>query len=536
MPNILFKKNYNFFFLFAIFWLIVFLIEYLLTSGNPNFICNDSFQYLSIAKNIFEKKQLTNITQYSLDLYYDELSLFNYNFTNIKPYHFPSYSVFLTLFYYIYNNDNFVVYASQYLSFLLYTCFVFLIFRHYLNVKKSLFLTFLVFFTNSFIIYISDSGKEIICNALLTMVIYLALYSPNKNQLYIKIISSITLTFLSLTRNFHLVFAFLLVIYYWLSPRFKDNDDEHKLSDKINYLILIFLIPLFFYIYFYYFQYYHLFLFDNRTDIYGGKTFADFSFRIFGTGMVGFFLYFVLFFMIAENGFVLEDFLLLFNLFQTHALSIIGMICFYTHFFKNFKNNKKIDKLLIINLFFTAILIAVIVRFSVMGFRLILGYLPFVFLFLYQNYFNLKTHKLTKNQFLKYLFLTLLVLNFLYYMIFLKNYSNFNDSIYKKNFYFLDIAKKFKPKFIAINAELFLPHSMPFFHLFPMETYFYSNWNFKNLCSDLEYYHQHKINFDMILTRKVLNQESCNFVNNNFRIIDISHYGYVYYAKNKIIK
>lgn len=536
MSQINFKKNHIFFVLFAIFWLLIFLIEYFLRSGHPYFICNDSFQYLSIAKNIYQKNQLTNITQYALDLYYDELALFNYDFSAIKPYHFPSYSIFLSIFYYIYNNDNFVIYSSQYLSFLIFSYFSFLIFRYYLDIKKSLILVFLVIFSTTIFTYISDSGKEIICSGLSIMAIYLSLYSPKKNLPYIKIILCLTLIFLVITRYFYLVLGFLIVFYNWLPANLKDDENSLSFRAKIADLLLLFLIPLSFYIFFYYFQNFHLFIFDNRTDIYGGKTISDFVFRFVSNSVVAFFMYFIMFFQIIQDGFVIKNFTLLFSLFQIYGISVIGMITYFIHRLKNFKNHKKITKLLIVTLFFSAILFAVIIRFGLMGYRLIMAYIVFSVLIIYQSFFDKKTLRFANNEFLKYFFVILLISNLLINIVILKGYSSINKDNYNKNNYALDYVQKFKPKFILAESSFFMPHSMPFFHLYPSETYFYNNWGFENMCADLENYHYHKINFDMIFTKKLFNENNCEFANKNFKLIDFSQYGYIYYANRKIIK
>lgn len=536
MSEFIFKKNHNLFILFAIFWFTIFLIEYFLRSGNPYFVCNDSFQYLSIAKNIYLKNQLTNITHFALDLYYDELALFNYDFSAVKPYHFPSYSIFLSIFYHIYNNDNFVIYSSQYLSFLLFSYFSFLIFRYYFNIKKSLILVFLVFFSTTIFTYISDSGKEIICSGLSLMVIYLGLYSPKKNRFYVKIILCLAFIFLVITRYYYLVLGFLIIIYNCLPANVKDDENSLSFRAKIVDLFLLFLIPLFFYIFFYYFQNFHFFLFDNRTDIYGGKSTSDLVFRVITNSFISFFMYFVIFFQIAQDGFFLKNFTLLFSLFQIYGITSIGMITYFIYRLKNFKNNKKITKLLIVNIFFSSVLFAVIIRFGVMGYRLTMAYIVFSFLIIYQSFFDKKSSRFANNEFLKYFFVFLLISNFIFNIIVLNTYSLINNENYNKNNYALDYVHKFKPKLILAVSFFFTPHSMPFFHLYPSETYFYNHWRFKNICTDLENYHYHKINFDIIFTKEIINQKNCDFFDKNFQLIDFSQYGYIYLAKRKIIQ
>ena len=177
------EKNINYFCFFAIIWAIIFITQYYCFNGIPSFIANDSFQYLSIAKDIYRDQKSTGLINYALDLYYDEIALFNYDFNNLKPYHFPSYSAFLSLFYFIHNNDNFVIYSSQYLSFLIFSISSFLVINNYQKKSTAFFLTLICFCCSPIILYISDSGKEILCSGLGMLGIYLGMYYKKRNNL-----------------------------------------------------------------------------------------------------------------------------------------------------------------------------------------------------------------------------------------------------------------------------------------------------------------------------------------------------------------
>ena len=264
MPNFFQQeKNITYFYFFAFIWVIFFIIQYYFFNGIPNFISNDSFQYLSIAKDIYRDKKSTGLINYALNLYYDELALFNYDFKKLKPYHFPSYSAFLSLFYYIYNNDNFVIYASQYISFLIFSISSFLVINNYQKKSTAFFLTILSICCSPIILYISDSGKEILCSGLAMLGIYLGMYYKKRNDLKIIAILSLIFTFLSITRNFYLLLAFLIFIFRSIPTKFKLDDINETTKTKSIFFIFVFGIPLIAYIYCYYFIEIHLFIFDK---------------------------------------------------------------------------------------------------------------------------------------------------------------------------------------------------------------------------------------------------------------------------------
>ena len=281
MPNFLQReKNIIYFCFFAIIWAMFFIIQYYFFNGIPHFISNDSFQYLSIAKDIYRDKKSTGLINYALDLYYDELALFNYDFNNLKPYHFPSYSAFLSLFYFIYNNDNFVIYSSQYLSFLIFSISSFLVINNYQKKSTAFFLTLICFFCSPIILYISDSGKEILCSGLAMLGIYLGMYYKKRNNLLTIIALSLIFTFLSITRNFYLLLSLLIFLFRALPSKYKEDGIKENFKTKSIFFIFVFLIPLIAYIYCYHFIEIHLFIFQNRTDIYGGNNLDDLVFRI----------------------------------------------------------------------------------------------------------------------------------------------------------------------------------------------------------------------------------------------------------------
>ena len=527
------EKNINYIYFFIVFWTIIFIANYYFFNGIPNFNCNDSFQYLSIAHDIYNDKKSTGLINFALDLYYDELALFNYDFNELKPYHFPSYSAFLSIFYFIYDNHNFVIYSSQYLSFLIFSISTFLVLSHYHKKQTALLLTLLCFFCTAIIHYISDSGKEILCSGLAMLGIYLGLYYKNRNSLKIILILSIIFTFLSITRNFYLLLSFLIFVFRALPSKYKEKDFEESLKTKLTFFFLVFLIPLLAHIYCYYFIEIHLFIFDNRTDIYGGKNLKDLLLRIFNNLFLSFFIFFSQYFQYIIDLFNSNSIMMIFGLYQTFGFSLIGIYFYFNKEIKNFFINRsiKITKLFIINLFFTLLLLAIIFRFSLLGYRLIIGYLPIVFMIFYQVFFFQKDLK--KIQFFKNIstifFIVFIFINFTFNILLLVTYKNSSRASKRLNDYVKSIIAETNSKKIVASSDYFnASYQMPLIHQYPRDIKFLSSWKEKNLCEDLMNYHEHKIDFDIIFVSKKFEKKECDFINKNFYLKTEDSYGKIY--------
>jgi len=532
------KKNTFYFYVFSIIWAIAFVIKFYYFNGILDFISNDSFQYLSIAHDIYHDKKSTGLINYALDLYYDELALFNYDFKNLKPYHFPSYSAFLSLFYFIYDNHNFVVYFSQYLSFLIFSISSFLIINNYYRKTTAFLLVLISIFCSPIILYISDSGKEILCSGLASLGIYLGIYYKKRNNLLVIIILSIIFTFLSITRNFYLLLALLIFLFRAIPPKYKEDDIKESFKTKFIFFLLVFLIPLIAYIYCYYFIEIHLFIFDNRTDIYGGKKLDDLIYRVTLNLFMGFLVFCTQYFRFFLDDFKVLNLTSLFGLYQTFGFTILGFFFFFKNEIKNylFYRKLKITKLHVINIFFLILLIAITIRFSNLGYRLTLGYLPFVFMIFYQT-FSFK-NLLKKSKFSDKLFSRFLVfflfINFFFNIKFSENALLRVLKSERVNNYAIKQIEKYNAKYVVADENYFnSSFLMPLTYKFPSHINFLLSWRLNNRCSDLSNYHEHKIDFDIIFTQTKYDEKNCDFIYNNFYLIENNEYGLIYLKKTK---
>ncbi len=524
------EKNNNYCYFFIVFWALISILFYFIFNGIPNFVCNDSFQYLSIAHDIYTDKKSTGLINYALDLYYDELALFKYDFNNLKPYHFPSYSAFLSLFYFIFDNHNFVIYFSQYLSYVIFSISTFLVISNYHQKRSAFFITLISFFCTSIIYYIADSGKETLCAGLAMLGIYLGMYYKKRNNFIIIISLSLIFTFLSITRNFYLLLSFLIFIFRALPTKYKEDEISETLKTKSIFFFFVFLIPLIAYIYCYYFIEIHLFIFDNRTDFYGGKSLHDLAIRIFTNFILGIFVFFVQYFQFFLDGLKIDGLGVLSHLYQTIGLSFIALSFYFKAEIKKFfiTRDMRISKLFIINLFFLTLILAVITRFSVLGYRLTMGYLPIAFMIFYQQFFHkdcLKKLKYYKNPTLIFT-IFFIIFSFIYNIYFMKEMHKNSSKREAVNAYAIKMIEQTNSKNIVASSNFFiLSHLMPTSYQYPKDIYFLSSWREKYLCDDLANYHEHKIDFDIIF---ITNSEKCDFIDKNFYLKESNDYGFVY--------
>ena len=526
-------NNFRVFILLGILWLAIFIMFFLYFDKEIFFICNDSFQYMSIAKKIYKDGTFNQLANFALDLYYDELAIFNYDFNNIKPYHFPSYSAFLSLFYHISNNDKIVAYLSQYIAFLIFSISSFLILSNYLTKKEALLISIISMIFSPILYYVSDSGKEIICSGLSLLVLYLTLYKKNNLNPFNLVLSCLILIFLSVTRSFYLLLGLLIAIYLIMPSKYKKDSLNPQLSFKIQTLIftLFFLIPLISYIYCYFYLDLHFFAYDNRTDIYGGKSIDDLFLRILNN----FFLSYPASFINLFNNGVERIFLIaIIHLYLIFFIVSNGLFAYLYFNIKKFKfkisstNIKKIkiSRLGILTLFNIAILTSVSIRFGIAGYRLLISYTPFVFLIFYQILIidRDKTNKFKIGLYISgsilLIFLCNNFLNLSYYKSLNNNIINVNKSIIAK------IENTNSKKIIIDNLYPNSFASLPLFNLYSDDIYFFSTWQIEELCDNLKKYHEKNLDFDLVFLKKEF--KSCDYFNKTFTLNEINQFGFVY--------
>ncbi len=175
----------------------------------------------------------------------------------------------------------------------------------------------------------------------------------------------------------------------------------------------------------------------------------------------------------------------------------------------------------------------IITRFSANGYRLTMGFMPFAFLFFYQNFI--------KNNKFKYLLYFFIFTLFVYLMDFNRIYHNYSRQNYQKNLHIKELIAKFDARKVAIDANFFqFNYLLPIYYHYNNNIYFFSFFNPSFLCDELQNYKQHFIDFDMIFVNYEQNlflnysTDNCRFIIDNFQIVEINKYGYAYLNKSKI--
>jgi hypothetical protein len=360
--------------------------------------------------------------------------------------------------------------------------------------------------------------------------IYLGMYSKKRNKFITIIILSLIFTFLSITRNFYLLLAFLIFVFRILPTKYKEEDLQETLKTKSIFFFFVFLMPLIAYIYCYHFIELHLFIFNNRTDFYSINILKELPKRVMANLFLGLFVFFVQYFQYVIDGFKIEGLGVLFGLYQTFGITLIGLFFYFKKKVRKIFIEKhiKISKLFIINMFFLILISAVIVKFSMLGYRLTIGYLPIAFMIFYQNS-SLKNF-FKKPQYYKdfasifIIFFT--ILNFAFSIVFFAKGIEDTSRQKKLNDYARSAIEETKSKkVVAFSSYFNSSHLMPIFYQYPGDIYFFSSWRIQNLCADLINYHEHKIDFDIMF---LVDIKKCDFIDQNFYLKERNAYGLIY--------
>ena len=115
IPKIDLNQKLNILFLLAILIITFQAIIFFIADGRSFFLINDSYgYYFTEAKNIYRQGSIHDISKLILNLYFDQIKQVNYDLTQAKPYHFPIYSSYLSLFFHFSENEFFIIALSAF--------------------------------------------------------------------------------------------------------------------------------------------------------------------------------------------------------------------------------------------------------------------------------------------------------------------------------------------------------------------------------------------------------------------------------------
>jgi hypothetical protein len=259
--------------------------------------------------------------------------------------------------------------------------------------------------------------------------------------------------------------------------------------------------------------------------------------RIF-TNLLGILVFFCQYFEIIKNKFQFNGLLGFFGYYNIFGISSLFLANYFIKQIKLFfiKKNILITKTLLINLFFLMMSLSIIIRFNLLGYRLLIGIAPFIVLAIYQSDFVQEAlfAKIPKSKNLKFILLAIiLAITLIFNIAFIITKKNSFQKIDEIEHYTLKKIYEFNAKNILSSIGYFkLSHNMPLFFLYPRDNSFLIIWNPDYFCEDLYNYHQHNIDFDIIFFEHDP-RKNCLFIEKNFILEEENEFGFTF-IRNKI--
>ncbi len=495
IPKIDLDKKLNVFFLLAILIITFQAIIFFIADGRSFFLINDSYgYYFTEAKNIYRQGSLNDISKLILDLYFDQIREANYDLTQIKPYHFPIYSFYLSIFFHFSENEFFIKALSAFFPCLVMLYFSHLILINYFSSKKSFIAVVLAFLCSPIVIFTCDSNAEIFIGSLIILSFYLGLFAKKREGFLYYFCYFLVNSILFLRIKF-LVGISILCLIYRILP-IKHTEENKKIDQKNIIFLLIFAIFLPSAISYYAYQNLNLHLLKLH----------DFK-HLFSLNLNNL--------IITANAIT--------NLTAWYAnvllTFMIGLYFYWHEIYKMFLS-RKISKIFIIyscGFLFFIILLTIYVP---DGYRMLISFYPFVFIFIYENRNILKKIKFCNRN----LFALRALLIFTMTMFFYSNYSIIKDiPIHQEKMMIktkiLDkIMDQYDAKNVVINHD-FLDRMfiLPFMHLMAQDKYIFMIWMYENsICELLSGYAQDNFEFKLLILPKNLKSE-CDFIAKNYK-------------------
>jgi len=508
LKNKFFANSYWDLVIISVFILAVLGILSFVSKANPLMIDNDSWQYLSIAQRIYDKSSLHSISGAILDLAFDQIAQANYDLNKIKPYHFPIYSIFLSGFFYIYNNQFFVALISQFLLCVVFLYSSHLILQNYVTRKKSLAICLSAFFFSPLFIYALDTGKEIFCPALATLCFYLGLYSKRRDSFLLILCYFLAITVLILARNFYILIPVFCLLYRLLPERFREEEEDKKEGKWQLLIFLIACILLPYAVYQYCYQNLDLFYFQrDRME----PCYLDLKID-----------YQLLLSKVANNltrvAYSFTDPFLM----PQFYLFLISLIAFFFYFLRLkiwlilSPQSWKLSKSFCIFFFYAILLIAITVLYEIGGYRMLEGFMPFAFYIIFKNTSSLISFSVGR---LKTLIVALALIlcdrNFEtvnHYNLYQKNIGNNTADI-------LDLMQKYDTKIFAMTTNYQPESPMLLVNKMPSDSFYVGFFYPKYFCQELTDYSNHGIYLKIIGVSASEKYNSCQFLNQNYNLI-----------------
>jgi hypothetical protein len=494
IPKIDLGKKINILFLLAILIITFQAIIFFIADGRSFFLINDSYgYYFTEAKNIYRQGSLHDISKLILDLYFDQIREANYDFSQIKPYHFPIYSSYLSIFFHFSENEFFIVALSAFFPCLIMLYFSYLILINYFSSKKSFTIIVLAFLCSPIVIFTCDSNAEIFAGSLIILSFYLGLFVKKREGFLYYFCYFLVNSILFLRIKFLVGISILCLIYRILPIKYTEENKKIEKKNIIFLLIFAIFLPSLIAYYAYEHLNLHLIKFRDLKDI--------FSFNL--------------------NNLIISAILIL-DLrywYMPVFLTFIAGLFFYWHEIYKIFLLRKISKILVIYSFGFLFFISILVFYGTDGYRMLISFYPFVFIVIYENRNILKKIKFCNRN----LFALRTLLVFTMIAFFNNNYSTIKnipdhqEKMMIKTKILEKIMDQYEAKNVVINLDFFDQlFRLPFMHLLSQDKYIFMIWNDDKTCKILNGYAQDNFEFKFLILPKNLKLE-CDFIAKNYK-------------------
>ena len=500
IPIIDLNKKLNILFLLALLIITCQTIIFFIADGHSFFLINDSYgYYFTEAKNIYRQGSIHDISKLILNLYFDQIKQVNYDLTQAKPYHFPIYSSYLSLFFHFSENEFFIIALSAFFPCLIMLYFSHLILINYFSSKKSFAIIVLAFLCSPIVIFTCDSNAELFAGSLIILSFYLGLFAK-KRQGFLYYFSYFLVNSILFLRIKFLVAIPILCLIYRILP-IKYTEEIKKIEQKNAIFLLIFAIVLPALIAYCAYEYlgWYFFIEHNFKHLFSIEKFYDLANRFLVTMLQ-----------------ILEIRLWYGMVF----LTFITGLCFYWHEFRAMFSSRKISKILIIYSCGFLFFMSLIVFYGADGYRMLISFYPFVFAMIHENRNILKKIKFFNRNLFILKVLLILTLSIFFYNNFLviENIPNNQNVMIKKTKILEKIMDQYDAKNAVINLNFFDKYfRLPFIHLLSPEKRIFMVWkNEDKICELLNGYAQDNFKFELLILPKNLKSE-CDFIAKNYK-------------------
>ena len=464
------KNKYLVLLSFAILIILFQTLTYFITGGNLVFNSNDSFlYYLNEAKNIYEQKSMHDISKVLINIYLPYIDQTNIGFKDTpKPYHFPLYSIYISLFFYVTKNFFLIGVLSQMLLALGFLQFLFLILNNFYNKSVSFIFCTLFFLISPMFLLVADVSYELWTGCFILMIFYFGLFARNRDDLRYYLLMFVAINF-SVLRVKYFILIPLMIWCYRLLPT-KYNEEVKRISTKNAFLYLILLIILPILIQYYC---YNILVWHKFSDLlYMHDGLKEYVFPIFSR------MAYNLIYIFSDGFYFYHNRFLVF-------INLIGLIFFIIHLWDIVKK-QKLKRFDVIIIFNYILFCSITVLYVPDGFRMLLSCAPFVLIMIYRNhhifkkifYFNYKK---------PFIILIIIVFgNFLIKNITWISFRNEDFLIYnEQNIKINKILNEYNINKSATNFWLFKNYLVPMMHIYDNK-YFLIYDSIKNYCADYE--------------------------------------------------